>query len=205
MGRRSAHRPEELRELILRAAQEIIEEEGLAGLSARTVAKRIGYSPGTLYNVFENLDDLVLHVEARLLDALALRLQEVERGGTPKETLRRLARAYLAFTHQNPRLWNLLFEHHMPKSAIIPAWYQSKLEGLLVRVEDAMRPLLADADPAAVKRAARVLWAGVHGITSLSTADKLSTVTADSTGQLVDDLVSTYLSGLARPQHALAS
>ena len=46
-------------------------------------------------------------------------------------------------------------------------------------------------------RAARVLWAGVHGITSLSTADKLSVVTTESANRLVDDLVRTYLAGLA--------
>ena len=48
------------------------------------------------------------------------------------------------------------------------------------------------------KRAVRVLWAGVHGITSLSTADKLSIVTTEAAGRLVDDLVSTYLLGLRK-------
>ena len=48
------------------------------------------------------------------------------------------------------------------------------------------------------QRAARVLWAGVHGITSLSTADKLSIVTTEAAGRLVDDLVVTYLQGLGK-------
>jgi len=71
MGRRSVHTPEELRELIIQAATEIVEQHGLEGLSAREVAKRIGYSPGTIYNVFENLDDLLLTIEARLLASAA--------------------------------------------------------------------------------------------------------------------------------------
>ena len=58
MGRRSSHTAEELRELILDASTALISEGGLASLSAREVARRIGYSPGTLYNVFENLDDV---------------------------------------------------------------------------------------------------------------------------------------------------
>ena len=74
MGRRSTHTPQQLRELILDAAQDIIQDQGLAGLSAREVARRIEYSPGTIYNMFENLDDVVLHVEARVLDALDRRL-----------------------------------------------------------------------------------------------------------------------------------
>jgi hypothetical protein len=69
---------------------------------------------------------------------------------------------------------------------------------LLARVEQALAPLLPAASEVERKRVARVLWAGVHGITSLSTADKLSIVTTEAAGRLVDDLVSTYLNGLGK-------
>ena len=59
----------------------IIDAHGLAGLSAREIARRIGYSPGTIYNMFTNLDDVVLHVEARVLDALDKRLTEIPSDG----------------------------------------------------------------------------------------------------------------------------
>lgn len=200
MGRRSTHTPQQLRELILDAAQEIIEAQGLAGLSAREIARRIGYSPGTIYNMFANLDDVVLNVEARVLDALDQRLSDIQQGeGTADgNRLIRIAHAYLAFTQESPRLWNLLFEHHMPAGADLPAWYQQKLEGLMGQVERALAPHFPPGKEADCQRASRVLWAGVHGITSLSTADKLSVVTTETAGRLIDDLVSTYLAGLAR-------
>ena len=196
MGRRSSHTPQQLRQLILDAAQEIIVAGGLGSLSAREIARRIGYSPGTIYNMFENLDDVILNVEARVLDALDARLAAMlaEAGGPVQVEL--LARAYLAFTHENPRLWNLLFEHHLPAGMDLPPWYQEKLEGLMGRIEIALAPVFAPGLEADRKRAARVLWAGVHGITSLSTADKLSVVTSETAGRLVDDLVGTYMRGL---------
>lgn len=197
MGRRSTHTPQQLRELILDAAQDIIDAQGLAGLSAREIARRIEYSPGTIYNMFDNLDDVVLHVEGRVLDALDNRLASVLQDGDPAGKTVRLAHAYLDFTHEKPRLWNLLFEHHLPANAQLPAWYQQKLEGLMARVEEALAPLFPAGKEADRQRAARVLWAGVHGITSLSTADKLSVVTTESAGRLIDDLVGTYLAGLA--------
>ena len=196
MGRRSIHTAEELRELILTSTTELIESDGLAGLSAREIARRIGYSPGTLYNVFDNLDDLVLTIEGRLLDQLALSLQAVPDNECPQQRLKNIAMAYLRFTHENPKLWNLLFEHHMQSGAEIPRWYQDKLENLLAEVERELDRLIPASSEEQVKRAARVLWAGVHGITSLSTTDKLATITTDAAAPLVEDLIDHYLDGL---------
>lgn len=197
MGRRSSHSAEELRELILEASTALISEGGLASLSAREVARRIGYSPGTLYNVFENLDDLVLTIEGRLLDRLGQELDKVApAGASPEAKIRSLAQAYQRFTSENPRLWNLLFEHHLPAGREIPGWYQQKLDGLMSRVADAVAPMMPNAAHDDVRRSASVLWAGVHGITSLATADKLSIISSDGAGALVDDLVGNYVAGL---------
>lgn len=196
MARRSTHTGSELRELILDAAESLIQSHGLAGLSAREIAKRIGYSPGTIYNVFDNLDDVILHVEARLLDGLSRRLASVAGTEDPATHVHQLAQSYLAFTHENPKLWNLLFEHHLPASVQAPDWYKEKLDALMQALEAALTPLLPRADKSAAERAARALWAGVHGITSLSTADKLSNITSDVAGSLVQDLVHTFIAGL---------
>lgn len=201
MGRRSTHTPQQLRELILDAAQDIIDAHGLAGLSAREIARRIGYSPGTIYNMFDNLDDVVLNIEARVLDALDLRLSNIQRSdGQAPDCVVQIAHAYLAFTQEKPRLWNLLFEHHMPAGTDLPAWYRQKLEGLMGHVERGLAPYFPAGREADLQRASRVLWAGVHGITSLSTADKLSVVTTETAGRLIDDLVGTYLAGLPSRQ-----
>jgi AcrR family transcriptional regulator len=206
MGRRSAHTAEELRELIIQAATELIQESGFGGLSAREIARRISYSPGTLYNVFEDLDDLVLTIEGRLLDQLTSALTDIPPGGDAGDKVRRLAEVYVAFTRGNPKLWNLLFEHHLPAGREVPAWYQQKLEGLMSKVEEALQPLVGeDVDPEMVRRSAKTLWAGVHGITSLSTADKLSIISTDSAGDLLDDLVSTHLAGLEAMRHRQAA
>jgi AcrR family transcriptional regulator len=197
MGRRSTHTPEQLRQLILDSAQAIIETNGLAGLSAREIARRISYSPGTIYNMFQNLDDVVLHIEARVLDALDERLLAALEDGPPEEKVSRLAEAYLSFTQERPKLWNLLFEHYMPTDSQAPGWYQQKLELLMSRVETAMAPLFPANSDLERQRAARVLWAGVHGITSLATANKLSNVTNEAASLLVRDLVQNYLAGVA--------
>lgn len=205
MGRRSEHSADSLRLLILEASEKIISTNGLSGLSAREVARSVGYSPGTIYNIFENLDDLILQVEGRMLDELDARLAALSTDKPTDQRVLELAHAYLAFTTERPRLWNLLFEHHLPPTMPVPAWYQHKLDALMQRVEGSLQPLVSGADHAAVVRAARVLWAGVHGITSLATADKLAIVTSETAVALVDDLVRNYLLGLERRRLKAAS
>jgi hypothetical protein len=69
----------------------------------------------------------------------------------------------------------------------------------MAQVERALAPCFAPGSEAERQRAARALWAGVHGITALSTADKLSVVTPETAERLIDDLVATYLAGLFGP------
>ena len=70
MARRSDHSREEIKEMALVAAEKMILANGKDGLSARKVAQEIGYTVGTLYLVFKNLDELILHVNGRTLDRL---------------------------------------------------------------------------------------------------------------------------------------
>lgn len=196
MARRPTHAPGELREMILAEATRLIEEHGLAGLSAREIAKGISYSPGTIYNAFENLDDVILTIEARLLDKLDAHLKEIPaQDGSKDPHVVRMAMAYLAFTRENRKLWNLLFEHYLAADKA-PDWYQSKLDGLMSNIESALFASMPRASAPEIKRSARVLWAGVHGITSLAAADKLANVTTDTAQEMVRNLVETYLAGL---------
>ncbi len=195
MGRRSLHTADELRELIIVASTELIRDAGLGGLSAREIARRINYSPGTLYNSFENLDDLILTIEGRLLDGLIVTLSALPQGGTPRERVHRLADAYLAFAAHNPKLWSLIFEHRVPASSGVPTSYRQKLETLAGIVEDSLRPLARARADEDVGRAARGLWAGMHAIASLSATEKLSVIAAGDAAALMDDFVGTYLDG----------
>lgn len=50
---------EEMRELILKAAEEIIASEGIEKLSVRKIAAKIEYSPAIIYHYFKDKDDIV--------------------------------------------------------------------------------------------------------------------------------------------------
>jgi AcrR family transcriptional regulator len=191
LGRRSDHTREELRERILSAGEEIVTKSGLAGLTARQLADRIGYSVGTLYNFFEDLDDLVVHMNARTLDHMYAACARVTKRPGSEEALRAYARAYLRFTKDHDRLWAMVLDGSSHHHHVLPDWYQAKVARLLGLVEEALAPLITGDKER--KRSARVLWASLHGIVSLAGAGAV-----ESPPELVNDLITHYVAGLAK-------
>lgn len=194
MGRRSDHSRSELYEMVLSAAREIAEQEGLGGLTVRRIATQIGYSGGTLYNLFENLDDLVVHLNARTLDSLYEELAGATLEEDPEAAVRALTECYVRFTREHPRLWNLLFEHRLPNGTDPPDWYYEKIERARGLLERALAPLFGPGRETERLHSARVLWSSLHGICSLETAGKL--VKTESVEAMSESLISYYLAGL---------
>lgn len=183
MGRRSDHTREELEELAISTAYEISATDGLGGLSARKVAAKMGYTAGTLYNLFDNFDGLVVIVNARILDELYEDIKDTE-------SLKGLAFAYLEFAARKPNLWALLFEHHLPPDQVLPPWFQDKITRLFKQVEKVL--LLEHPNCSASERAAKAVWGTVHGIVVLAHSNKLRTVSAESPEILVDYILDHY-------------
>lgn len=196
MGRRSSHTPEELRRLIVGATRGIVEKKGLAELSAREIARAIGYSAGTIYNVFKNLDELLLTVQVEMLDDAVLRLSGVPKDCHATDYLDQIASNYIDFALENSRLWNLLFQHQVPPSAPVPTHLHDNVNKLIELVKTGLAPLMPGSKPEAIDRAARVLWAGVHGITAIAVTQKSPTMTPLTAQTYVRAFIDTYTAGL---------
>lgn len=193
MARRSDHSREELTRLVLDSARRFAEAEGLAGIGARRIARDVGYTPGTIYNLFGNLDDLILHLRGEVLDDLYGHSKDTPLDAGPEENLRRLAAAYTGFVMRHPRLWGVVMEHQPPGGA--PDWYEEKVRRLMALTERAIAPLFRPGEAAARLHHARVLWACYHGIVALQLAQPAGSRAA--AGSLTDSLIENYLYALA--------
>ena len=106
MGRRNEHTREELREIALRAAEDLVASQGLTGLSTRKIVTRIGYTVGSLYMVFRSLDDLIIQMNERTLDALHRQLLRATADSPPPTAaIRALAQAYIDFALTQTNRW----------------------------------------------------------------------------------------------------
>ncbi len=61
------------------AAQTILEQEGLNGLTIRKVADLAGYNSATLYSYFDNLDHLAFYASLKYLRSYLLKLRDMTR------------------------------------------------------------------------------------------------------------------------------
>lgn len=161
MGRRSDHSRDELYALILRTAEALMADTGLAGFSAREVAKRVGYSIGTIHNVFGNVDGLVTAVNTQTF-ALWAQALRARLANADDDRIAALVSAYFAFARTNPLRWSAIYEHRvLPNST--PA-DQSEVRGQLTAiVVEEVAAALGRAPDEDVGTLARSLVATVHG------------------------------------------
>jgi len=195
MARRSDHSREEIRQMALDAAEAIITEGGYKGLSTRKVAATIGYTAGTLYLVFEDLEDLVRQLNGRTLDALHAWLRARQpQDGDPRAQLLALADSYIAYAEAETPRWNLLFEYVTEQGNELPDWYLAKLSRVFGLAETALAPLADRRSARQIQQAARVLWAGVHGICTLKIRHRMEL----AGGQMARMLIDNFLIGFQR-------
>jgi AcrR family transcriptional regulator len=160
---------EEFRREILVAARELFSSDGYGNFSMRKLARRIGYSPTTIYLYFQDKDELLFCLCEELFtemgDALQ-RLSEVSDG--PLETLRAALLMYVEFCLANP-------EHYRVAFFTSPVVYGSPQEYLeqdtmsrraYFRYRDLVTECCAAGDlrPMDPDLLAQVLWSGVHGV-----------------------------------------
>lgn len=197
MARRSDHTRDELKDIILEESWKIVDEHGFSGLTARRIAKNIGYAPGTIYNVFGSMNDLYLAVNNLTLDKLHRILSGREcqsENKTPAHNMKQMARLYRMFVKQHKAHWLMLFTYVLPQDQKAPAWYEEKIALLFEPLENLLKPFFTNHQARNRKMAARVLWASVHGICFLEETGKIPLANAqdnppDMTGYLIDNFI----------------
>ncbi len=205
MGRRSDHTKEELANLIVDTAFKIIKEKGYQGVSARRIAEKIGYTVGTLYNVFTNLDDILLHVNNRILDMMMEKLaQSVRSVSSPEERLYNFAREYIEFSKNNFHLSAMLFEYRFAEDQQIPDWYGGIIDRIYNLVGENIHEIAPHKTLEETRLLTSALWAGVHGMCVLSMKGKLHRTRINSVHAVIDMLLTNMLKGLRTGQKLAA-
>lgn len=187
MAGKVAERRKQLRDDLIKIAETRIAQDGLSALRARDLAAEAGCALGAIYNVFGDLNDLVLAVNARTFHALGADVAAAlaDAPQTPTKQLIVMAQAYHHFAARHYNLWRALFDLDRPTGEEAPEWYLAEMGQLFTYIHDplmALNPQMAADDLGLLTKA---LFSSVHGIVLLGLDDASAGVRADNVDAMI--------------------
>jgi AcrR family transcriptional regulator len=163
-----------LRDDILSAALRLVEQRGPTGIRMREVAAELGYSATAIYQHFASKDDLLLALKLQAGDLLADEMEVARRQPTLEEQLHVMAHRYLEFGLENSAYYRLIFQDMLPSLQLSPE-HGTRMRRAWSIVRETLAAWIEarSISGIAVDYEANVIWAIVHGITSLALANRL--------------------------------
>jgi AcrR family transcriptional regulator len=169
----------DLREALVRAALEILEDSAVTEVSVRAAARRAGVSTGAPYRHFADRDALLSAVAAVGYRELAGALLGAQPAPRTADDLADIAIAYVQFALTRPGLFRVMFaegcDRANPDRVVAVA-------AITEYVKAIARQVIPNADPEPL---ATAMWALVHGLAFLHLDGKLDTTSADEVANRV--------------------
>lgn len=196
--------PSELRERILAASVKLIEQEGLAKLSLREVARRAGVTHQAPYHYFADREAILGEIAEqgfRMLTA-SIEASVYDKRWTARQIPDRIVamgRAYVEFACDHPAHFRIMFRPELVDLEKCPG---AKAEGekafnILIRtVSDAVEAGLPVS--ASQQALATTLWSLVHGLACLILDGPLAIKMPDAQREEQIDGVSRTLRGMLK-------
>ena len=147
----------DLRNGLLDAARAILEEESLAALTLRAVARRAGVSHAAPYRHFPNHEALLVELAIEGFDELREAIVEAAKlHGSDQERIPHIGAAYMRFVAARPALARLMFGGQLPNRDQFPT-LGLKADAIGTEIGNAL------SDPAL----GMAVWSSVHGLAML--------------------------------------
>ncbi|WP_170177880.1 TetR/AcrR family transcriptional regulator [Thermomonospora umbrina] len=157
-----------VREALLRAARELLDERGPAGLAIRDIAARAGVAPMGVYNRFGSKDGILNALLEEGFAELAAAVTVRPDVADPLGAITTGMGNYRAFALANPAMYRLMFD--LPIAGFEPS-PEVRMMALAAfeRLIDAVQVGIATGHlrPGDPEEIAQRVWAGCHGATSL--------------------------------------
>ncbi|SDY26993.1 TetR/AcrR family transcriptional regulator [Citreimonas salinaria] len=188
-----------LRQALVDAALELIEEKGPTGFTLSEAAKRAGVTPAAVYRHFSGRGDVIAEAALQGYQIFSDVMEFAYESGQPSAlaAFEATGRAYLAFARKHPGHYIAMFEsgisvNHSPELAAVSARARGVLEraaaDLSQHIPEAKRP------PPAMFSAH--IWALSHGVVELFARNSPGTQSPFPPEDLLESAIGVYLRGL---------
>jgi AcrR family transcriptional regulator len=188
-----------LRQALIDAALELIEEKGPTGFTLSEAAKQAGVTPAAVYRHFEGREDLIAEAARQGFEMFADLMQFAYDSGQPSAlaAFEATGRAYLAFARKHPGHYIAMFEsgisvNRTPELAAASARAHSVLERAATDLSKRIPP---EKRPPASMFSAHI-WAMSHGVVELYARATPGTRSPFPPEELLESGIGIYLRGL---------
>ena len=160
----------DLHQQLLCAASDLLEENNIASLSLRAVAKKVGVSHTAPYRHFKDKESLLADIAARGFDLLSAQMAEVIalHPDDPARQLQEAGHKYVQLALERPHCTQLMFSDILPCDDTYPelrASGDAAFNGLKTIIEEGQaRGVFKQGD---VELLALTAWSGIHGLSLL--------------------------------------
>lgn len=166
---------EEMMEAILDAARAVMREEGVAALNLQEVARRVGMRAPSLYTYFPSKIAIYQALYVLGMRTYRQRVEQlIESYGATWNGLQAGLSNYMAFAHDNPELYQLVFERPVP--GFVPSDEGNEEGRKLIEITDAVFRQMMEAGQVApglpAEQAGFLFVAIMHGLTALHIANE---------------------------------
>jgi AcrR family transcriptional regulator len=198
MARRSELKREQLEALIVKTAENLLVKEGISAVSARKIATKIGYTPGSIYIFFSSIDELILRVNANTLEEIHAAIVKAIAAakGKPATAVENIAHAYMDYAKRNLKRWRAIYELSYSEDHDLPKWYSEVVEAIFASVDEVLYKYTGCHKEARIQ--SQVLWSSIHGIASLALTQKLSSVKGGSANAILDSFITGFIASLKK-------
>lgn len=181
---------------ILETAREIMREEGVAALTMHELARRLEIRPPSLYNYYNSKMEIYDELFRLGFELFSRAMQEAaDAAESTFDDMWRSMEAYMNFALQNPELFKLCFERHVP--GFVPSGESMKVVNRLMERAISRINLWARRggfDPQIpMDKAFDLVNAMMHGLVSMHLAnDPQAPIGEGRFGRLIPDAVRVF-------------
>ncbi|MGW4769062.1 TetR/AcrR family transcriptional regulator [Nocardia sp. NPDC004278] len=155
---------EPLRERLVGAGVDMLEEVGVGQLGLRAITRAAGVSHGAPRRHFPTHRALLAAIAARGFADLIDQFAKAREGATtPREHMQRMSVAYVEFAGERPEMFTLMFRHDLLEGS------GENLRSMTLPLFERFAALVAEAAPTTddPRATAIALWTNLHGIATL--------------------------------------
>jgi len=177
---------------IINKGRKLIVTKGSSELTARKLAKETGYSVGTIYNNFDNLDNYITIQNMQTLEELYDILNKNKQSKNNFEKINCFLDTYITFIENNKNLWELLFNFHNKLDRKIKFSYKKRIYNIYNILAEDICTLLKNKSSKSLRKTSFIIATSIFTNSSFL----LQNNKIDDLNKNNKYLLNTYLAGL---------